>query len=270
MFKNGCGADEQCEMVDIDCWEEHCPPMPFCRTLFLKETFFLLLIILISGIPKALAALANEAETKQMVSQCPKGKAFLTEANETLTCNPRARMLQCPDEYFCNDIIISGNELGFCCPILEEEEVGQIFIAEDRKEPEGNFLFSDGPEQGHSKQGQCPYLMPFNSGSCESECETDGHCPSTKKCCLNSCGGSQCIQPLLMTACQHQKQILEHKARESGMPSKRVLIPQCDVTGAYVQVQSFGKFSWCVDSAGQEIQGTRVAQPQKPNCKSEF
>jgi hypothetical protein len=69
-------------------------------------------------------------------------------------------------------------------------------------------------------------------------------------------------------ACQHQKNILEHKARENGIPAKRVFIPECDETGEYVRIQTFGKYRWCVDSAGHEIQGTRVPAPLTPNCQS--
>jgi hypothetical protein len=39
------------------------------------------------GIPKVLA----EASGKDLSYACPKGAAFVTETNETLTCNPRAR-----------------------------------------------------------------------------------------------------------------------------------------------------------------------------------
>lgn len=70
-----------------------------------------------------------------------------------------------------------------------------------------------------------------------------------------------------MTACQHQKGIIEHVARENGIPAKRFFIPQCDEGGDYMRIQSFGKFHWCVDSAGQEIQGTRVPYGKRPNCQ---
>jgi len=63
---------------------------------------------------------------------------------------------------------------------------------------------------------------------------------------------------------------LEHKAREDGIPAKRVFIPDCDEMGEYVRIQSFGKFRWCVDSAGHEIQGTRVSVSETPNCQSMF
>lgn len=48
------------------------------------------------------------------------------------------------------------------------------------------------------KIGQCPYLIPMNSGSCDFECKVDSNCNGTEKCCSNGCG-TQCTEPVLMT-----------------------------------------------------------------------
>lgn len=48
------------------------------------------------------------------------------------------------------------------------------------------------------KVGQCPYLVPATSTSCDFECNSDMACNSTMKCCSNGCG-TQCVEPLLLT-----------------------------------------------------------------------
>lgn len=59
----------------------------------------------------------NLANGVDLRTACPKGAtAFILESNETLTCNPRARMLQCPDDYYCHDIE-QAHDFGVCCPI---------------------------------------------------------------------------------------------------------------------------------------------------------
>lgn len=260
-----CREGEQCEMVDMDCVDHHCPPLPFC-------------------VPSALAALAASEDISSS-SPCPKGASpFLDpDTNDTLSCSPRARMLQCPDDYFCSEIpTLGGLDSGVCCPLVQTQDDGAdwlfppgFLVAQDRGGPEGENLLGDLTHNGgssHPKPGQCPYLLPFQAvgGGCESNCGEDAHCPGERKCCLNSCGGSQCAPPLLLTACQHQKSILEHKAREFGLPTRRLglFIPECDGNGDYLRIQTDGGFNWCVDSAGEEIQGTRVIYPNPPNCKS--
>ena len=26
-----CSKDQQCEMIDVDCWDGHCPALPYCK-----------------------------------------------------------------------------------------------------------------------------------------------------------------------------------------------------------------------------------------------
>ncbi|ODM92548.1 BPTI/Kunitz domain-containing protein [Orchesella cincta] len=280
---NLCQTGEQCEMVDIDCWDGNCPPLPFC-------------------VPESLA------NGDDLRNSCPKGTAFVLESNETLTCNPRARMLQCPDDFYCHDIE-QAHDFGVCCPLEDEDfisltaeerhgeddEVDDHELDHDIEDHDINnededyidhhndHFFTEGTNalarsddsRVEMKMGQCPYLFPMSSGSCEAECGIDSECDGEKKCCVNSCGGTHCTQPLLLTGltntshtfCLINKNIIEHVARENGIPAKRFFIPQCDENGEYMRIQSFGKFHWCVDSAGHEIQGTRVPYGKRPNCQ---
>lgn len=118
------------------------------------------------------------------------------------------------------------------------------------------------------KPGQCPYLVPISSGSCDYECRGDQACNGTSKCCSNGCG-TQCIEPVMMTACQHQRAIAQHKASESGTPAKEVFMPACRAgDGGFERVQChpMTRVCWCVDEAGQELPGTRAPPDVQPSC----
>ena len=73
----------------------------------------------------------------------------------------------------------------------------------------------------------------------------------------------------MFLACQHQRTLLEHRAREAGIPANRVYLPQCDDEGAFLSTQCHPATltCWCVDPQGLEVPGTRVSQPSKPNCQ---
>lgn len=224
-----------CEMVDIDCEDQHCPPLPFC-------------------IPKILAQMSGGVvEGKEGVGLCPQGTPYLSEeTNETLGCNPRARMLQCPDDHFCHE-----NEL--CCPILLPEEtegvgVGGQLLMEDRADPTPLRELHSGADnllEGiHTKVGQCPSslqtLPPFGRG-CESECETDAHCEGSRKCCLTACGGTQCIQPLSSAAPSTHCQRVREKMAEAENSGGRTMsyTPTCDEEGAWAPTQCFQEIGMC-------------------------
>ncbi|XP_046997028.1 balbiani ring protein 3-like isoform X1 [Schistocerca americana] len=120
------------------------------------------------------------------------------------------------------------------------------------------------------KPGQCPYLIPMNSGSCDYECKSDNDCNSTSKCCSNGCG-TQCIEPVLLTACQHQKAIVQHKAHEKGIPARQLYVPQCnDEDGSFEQIQCHpvSRQCWCVDEKGEELPGTRAPPDVQPSCSA--
>ncbi|KAK8392409.1 hypothetical protein O3P69_014644 [Scylla paramamosain] len=171
---------------------------------------------------------------------CPLGDPYtLPETNATLACSPRARALECPQGYSC--LAEDSGVEGVCCP-------------------------SPGASK---KAGQCPFLVPVLSGSCDLECSDDSHCLGDHKCCSNGCG-TQCLPPIIMTACEHQRTLLEHRAREAGIPAGRVYLPECDAAGAFLSTQCHPATltCWCVDTQGQEVPGTRVSQPSQPDCQA--
>nr|CAD7194476.1 unnamed protein product [Timema douglasi] len=120
------------------------------------------------------------------------------------------------------------------------------------------------------KSGQCPYLIPVRSGSCDFECKSDLNCNSTAKCCSNGCG-TLCVEPVIMTACQHQRAILQHKAHEMGIPARQMYTPQCnnhDGSFELVQCHPQTRQCWCVDQSGEEVPGTRAPPDVQPSCKA--
>ncbi|XP_057651996.1 uncharacterized protein LOC130891358 isoform X1 [Diorhabda carinulata] len=117
------------------------------------------------------------------------------------------------------------------------------------------------------KVGQCPYLVPATTTSCDFECNSDMACNGTTRCCSNGCG-TQCIEPLLLTGCQHQKSLAQHQAHESGMPAGRVYIPACKEDGSYMPKQcnpGTGE-CWCVDEFGFELSQTRFKSSKNFSC----
>lgn len=116
------------------------------------------------------------------------------------------------------------------------------------------------------KMGQCPYLVAASS-SCDFECNSDLTCNGTARCCSNGCG-TQCLEPLMLTACQHQRAIAQHQALESGIRVGSTYVPTCKEDGSYEakQCDPSTKECWCVDFRGFEISQTRTTSYKKLNC----
>ncbi|XP_019877040.1 balbiani ring protein 3 [Aethina tumida] len=117
------------------------------------------------------------------------------------------------------------------------------------------------------KVGQCPYLVPATSTTCDFECNSDLACNGTMRCCSNGCG-TQCTEPLLLTACQHQRTLAQHQAHESGIPAGKVYMPNCSSDGSYEPKQcnpGTGE-CWCVDESGFEISETRTKYNKPLSC----
>ncbi|PNF36509.1 Amyloid beta A4 protein [Cryptotermes secundus] len=121
------------------------------------------------------------------------------------------------------------------------------------------------------KSGQCPYLIPVTAGSCDYECRSDLNCNGTAKCCSNGCG-TRCVEPVMLTACQHMRAILEHKAHETGIPARQLYLPKCrDEDGSFepIQCHPVTHQCWCVDDKGDELPGTRAPPDVQPSCEAQ-
>lgn len=173
-------------------------------------------------------------------ASCPSGDAYVDPASDTITtCNLRSRAISCPQGFSCFSNSNDDSGDGFCCPI-----------------------------QQTAKAGQCPFLVPVSVDSCDNECTSDEQCDGSQKCCSNGCG-TQCVEPLIKTACQHMQTIMKYKARESGIPANRLYIPRCrpeDGSFESVQCHPVTRTCWCVTNDGLEVAGTRVPPGLQPVC----
>ena len=169
---------------------------------------------------------------------CPEGEPYVNSSNhQILTCNPRSRVLTCPEGFTC--LNEGQSDEGVCCP-----------------------------SQHTVKAGQCPFLVPISVDTCDNECVSDDECDGSMKCCANGCG-TQCVEPLIKTACQHMQLIMKYRARESGVPANRMFIPRCrSEDGSYepIQCDPLTRSCWCVSDDGLEVQGTRVPPGMQPLC----
>ncbi|XP_045033793.1 LOW QUALITY PROTEIN: uncharacterized protein LOC116929499 [Daphnia magna] len=206
-----------------------CPEAPFCPALPFCTTV---------QRNREDTNIQEEEVEEELIAACPLGDPYVNPAdNVTIQCNPRSRALSCPEGFSCYSENNSAD--GACCPV-----------------------------QHLIKAGQCPYLVPISVDSCDSECSADEDCDGQLKCCSNGCG-TQCVEPLIKTACQHTQMIMKYKARENGVPANRLFIPRCRPDdGAFesVQCDPVTRACWCVTPDGREMAGTRVPPGLQPQC----
>jgi len=173
-------------------------------------------------------------------------------------CRNPCDVTQCPAGQECQMAVSDCDEAPFC-PALP-------YCVSSQRSREDVFL----PELADIKSGQCPFLVPVSVDSCDNECVSDEHCDGSLKCCSNGCG-TQCVEPLIKTACQHMQTIMKYKARESGVPANRLYIPRCrPEDGSYetIQCHPVTRTCWCVTSDGLEVAGTRVPPGLQPVCQN--
>ncbi|XP_022255570.1 balbiani ring protein 3-like [Limulus polyphemus] len=282
-----CPKGYECQMTEVLCEDIWCPPLPKCMRVKTQSR---------NSFPRCPTGgpMLNENDIPMIcnpqigVQQCPDTHVCLVPDPVTpgICCPRSGEDLSLVDSSEDNLLVsnsteeqnVSSGEKEGSCPVVESWEVGncaeECQVDSDCSGPQkcctngcAAHVCRD-PAGTTGKPGQCPYLVPQSLGSCEYECTSDYDCEDTKKCCTNGCG-TQCLVPLTLTTCQHQRAIAEYRAREAGIPASQVFLPVCDQeTGVFedVQCNPLTRECWCVDIRGYEVAGTRSLHGQATNC----
>ncbi|XP_043466297.1 uncharacterized protein LOC122501095 isoform X2 [Leptopilina heterotoma] len=157
---------------------------------------------------------------------------------------------------------------------IDCQEVRKLFricstFSCDLKCPYGYELDAAGCQQCRCRD-LCKEVKCENQKICviiDVSCGNKQFCPGVPACLQTKPGcGTQCVSPVVATACQHARAVAEHEARESGEPARRSYIPGCDRNGVFDPVQCHDGMCWCVDNEGRETPGTRVLEGIIPIC----
>ncbi|XP_067130970.1 uncharacterized protein [Centruroides vittatus] len=280
-----CPENNICQFYEVKCASNWCPPLPQCvpyekaRPTFPECPVGSPMVYEDTNLPVI-------CDPKSNYQLCPLDHiCTVNQPNEAGVCCPNAELgtnfLNSSDDILSSDTKSSPTELiklGACPNVQSwESEICSDECKTDKdctgpqkccKNACGAYICRD-PVGMTGKPGQCPYLVPVNSESCDYECSSDYDCDDTQKCCSNGCG-TQCLYPITLTACQHQRAVAEHRSRELGIPASRMYLPSCTKDGNFepIQCHPISHICWCVDENGVEIAGSRTLPGGTANCSS--
>lgn len=280
-----CPENKICQFYEVKCAFNWCPPLPQCVPYEKAKPTFSECPI---GSPMVYedTNLPVICDPKSNYQLCPIDHiCTVTQPNRAGVCCPNIELknnfLNASEDILSSDTKsdpIEFIKLGECPNIQSwENEICSDECKTDKdcvgpqkccKNACGAFVCKD-PVGMTGKPGQCPYLVPVNSDSCDYECSSDYDCSDNEKCCSNGCG-TQCLYPITLTACQHQRAVAEHRSRELGIPASRMYLPSCTKEGSFesIQCHPISHICWCVDENGVEIAGSRTLPGGNANCSS--
>ncbi|KAF5293930.1 hypothetical protein FQA39_LY13635 [Lamprigera yunnana] len=165
---------------------------------------------------------------------CWNSMPLVNEHQITSLCNlDSPGTLECPDQYTCTPVQDDVEGRSVCCPW------------------EPTTVTND-----TEREGQCPYVFK-DKGTYEYKCGSDLSCKSDLKCCSNGFG-TECMLPVNLTMCQHQRKIAFFHLQKSV--TKDIYIPECNENGLFKDKQCNldRNQCWCVDFRGFEISQSRT------------
>ncbi|GMT23765.1 hypothetical protein PFISCL1PPCAC_15062, partial [Pristionchus fissidentatus] len=260
---------DSCQLVEPDCAEPPCRPVPRC-----------------------------------LLSPCPSGSPMTLPNGVTALCTQSE---QCSSNHFCH--LIGYNGLGFCCsrPLSASfSSLVKTGICPARRPTARQICrkqcsldtecingkccfdgcamrcitseFSPNAHNQHrpaeivrhnkkvvtSSTSSCPpsslSLSSLSSSSCISHCSSHSDCSGLRLCCLHGCE-KKCVYPAATTPCLHDAitaEVLSLKITRKCEADGLYSLHQCDENGCF-----------CVEeSTGEEKSGTRTIFGEEPKCDS--